>query len=88
MKNFITKLIIHTISIVISFTSFVIIMNYISEPYNYPFKFDPSEAFSAYFFSFSYGLGTVGIIFGIVILLTTIAVITLLTNWIYNKLYK
>lgn len=88
MKILIKNILIHTVCISIGFIIFVLMMNYLSKPSNFPLHFSPSEAFDAYYFSFVYSLGTVGFIIGTIILLTALFIILLFSNWINTRLNK
>lgn len=48
------------ISTIVGLAFFVLLMNIISQPENYPFEYNIKSAFGAYFFTFSFSLGNIG----------------------------
>ena len=88
MKISIGNIIVHFLCVLVGFVFFVLLMNYMSKPTNFPVQFNPSEAFEEYYFSFVYSLGTIGFIIGTIILLLILFILLLFSNWIITKFKK
>ena len=84
-KNIIIKIVFGILFSIIGFALFAVLMNYVPGG-NSSIPFDFTSLFNDYFSVFSYGLGVVGIIFGVVILIEIISIFFLSGFWISEKM--
>ena len=85
MKNIIIKIVCGILFSIIGFAFFSLLMNYVSGANN-SISFDLMKSIYNYFFAFSYGLGVVGNVFGVVILMEIIGIFFWSGFWISEKM--
>lgn len=76
------------VGVIVGSLLFSILIDLISKPSNFRLKLEPIDSFNTYYFSFVYGLGTVGVILGTLLLLGYLVFFYFIGTWIYELIAK
>lgn len=82
------KIIAGTISLLIGYILFTLLIDFMSKPNNVSLAFKPIESMQTYFFSFAFTMGTVGWILGSLLLIAILALFYYIGVWVYNMIFK
>ncbi|NLA61992.1 MAG: hypothetical protein GX857_02030 [Bacteroidales bacterium] len=82
------KIISGTIGVLIGYTLFILLIDFLSKPINIPLAFKPIESMQTYFFSFVFTMGAVGWILGSLLLIAVLTLFYFIGVWVYNLIFK
>ena len=82
------KIIAGTISLLIGYILFTLLIDFMSKPDNVSLALKPIESLQTYFFSFAFTMGTVGWVLGSLLLIAILALFYFIGVWVYNLTTK
>lgn len=82
------KIIAGTISLLIGYILFTLLIDFMSKPDNVSLALKPIESLQTYFFSFAFTMGIVGWILGSLLLIAILALFYFIGVWVYNLTTK
>ena len=82
------KIIAGTISLLMGYILFTLLIDFMSKPDNVSLALKPIESLQTYFFSFAFTMGIVGWILGSLLLIAILALFYFIGVWVYNLTTK
>ena len=82
------KIISGTIGVLVGYTLFVLLIDFLSEPSNIPLAFKPIESLQTYFFAFVFTMGAIGWILGCLLLIVFWVLFYFIGTWVYKTVIR